>query len=53
MYRIETCNPQISGDLGGLEDFGPVDLSQPPVEWEGSKELAAAPPEVCKITAPP
>ena len=43
-FRMQTCNPQISGDLGGLEDFGEVDLSQPPVEWAGSDELAAAPP---------
>ena len=49
-FRMQTCNPQISGDLGGLEDFGEVDLSQPPVEWAGSDELAAAPPEVIKNT---
>jgi hypothetical protein len=30
----------------GLEDLGTVDRSLPPVEWEGSRELAEAPPEV-------
>jgi hypothetical protein len=44
--RIETCNPEIAGDLGGLEDLGTVDRSLPPVEWDGSRELAEAPPEV-------
>ena len=44
--RMETCNPQISGDLGGLEDFGTVDLTLPPIEWDGAKELEEAPPEV-------
>lgn len=34
---METCNPAISGDLGGLEDFGKVDLTQPPVHLEDSK----------------
>ncbi len=44
--RIETCNPEIAGDLGGLEDLGTVDRTLPPVEWDGSRELAEAPPEV-------
>ncbi len=30
----------------GLEDLGAVDRSLPPVEWDGSRELAGAPPEV-------
>ena len=36
---METCNPAISGDLGGLEDFGKVDLTQPPVHLEDSKVI--------------
>ena len=35
--RVETCNPSISGDIGGLEFFGEVDITKPPVELEGSK----------------
>jgi len=48
---IETCNAVISGDVGGLEHFGlsNMDLSQPPVELEKSKELENAPEEVKRI----
>jgi len=38
--RIETCNPAISGDIGGLEFFGEVDKTQPPVSLEGSTVLS-------------
>lgn len=37
--RIQTVNPSISGDIGGLEYFGEVDLSQPPVELAGAPSL--------------
>jgi hypothetical protein len=47
--RIETCNPALSGDLGGLEDFGKVDLTQPPVHLEDSKEIEVATDEVKRI----
>jgi len=47
--RIETVNPAISGDIGGLEHFGEVDLSQPPVHLEGSQELESAEDEVKRI----
>jgi len=46
---IETVNPAVSGDVGGLEQFGEIDLTQPPVTMEGSPELAAAPPEVRRV----
>jgi len=47
--RIETCNPAISGDIGGLEHFGEVDLTQPPVHLEGSQELESAEEEVKRV----
>jgi len=47
--RIETCNPAISGDIGGLEHFGEVDLAQPPVHLEGSQELESAEEEVKRV----
>jgi len=46
---VETCNPVISGDVGGLEHFGAVNLSEPPVHLEESKELAQASEDVKKI----
>jgi len=49
IQRMETCNPAISGDLGGLEDFGKVDLTQPPVHLEDSKEIENATDEVKRI----
>lgn len=47
--RIETCNPAISGDIGGLEHFGEVDLGQPPVELEGAASLKEVDQEVRRI----
>jgi len=47
--RIETCNPSLSGDLGGLEHLGKVDLTKPPVELDGSKEIETASEEVKRI----
>merc|ERR1712106_125196 len=49
MGMIETVNPQISGDVGGLEHFGNVDLSKPPVKLENSKVLETAPEEVKRV----
>jgi len=46
---VETCNPQISGDIGGLQHFGQVDLSLPQLEFEKSKHLAEAKDEVKKV----
>jgi small subunit ribosomal protein S15 len=40
--RVETCNPEISGDIGGLEFFGEVDQTLPPLELEGCKALEDA-----------
>ena len=37
MQRIETCNPSLSGDIGGLEFFGEVDKTKPPLALDGSK----------------
>jgi len=47
--RIETCNPSISGDIGGLEHFGAVDLTQPPVPLEGADALKDCDETVRKI----
>ncbi|XP_023339752.1 28S ribosomal protein S15, mitochondrial [Eurytemora carolleeae] len=47
--RVETCNPELSGDIGGLEHFGEVDQTQPPLELEGCKALAEADAVVQKI----
>lgn len=47
--RMETCNPAISGDIGGIEHFGEVDRSQPPLELEGSEALKDVEEEVRKI----
>jgi len=38
--RIQTCNPSLSGDIGGLEHFGEVDKTKPPVHLEHSKMLS-------------
>jgi len=48
-WRIETCNPSLSGDIGGLEFFGEVDKTKPPLALDGSKEFAAADAVVQKI----
>jgi len=47
--RIQTCNPAISGDIGGLQHFGEVDLAQPPVQLEGSRSLEDVDAEVRRI----
>jgi len=47
--RIETCNPAISGDIGGLEHFGAVDLTQPPLHLEGAAALEDCDETVRKI----
>ena len=46
---IETVNPQISGDIGGLEHFGAVDLSKPTVRMEKSKALETASEDVKRV----
>ena len=46
---IETVNHHISGDIGGLEHFGKVDLSQPPVKLENSKALETATEDVKRV----
>jgi len=48
---IETCNPQISGDIGGLEHFGidKIDLSQPPVRLQDSEALKTANEDVKRV----
>jgi len=46
---METVNPQISGDIGGLDHFGKVDLAQPPVGLENSKVLETAPEDVKRV----
>ena len=46
---METVNPQISGDVGGLEHFGQVDLSLPPVKLENSKSLETASEDVKRV----
>jgi len=38
--RTETCNPVISGDIGGIEYFGEVDKTKPPIHLEKSKVLS-------------
>jgi len=50
---IQTCNPEISGDEGGLESLGlsSIDLTQPPVSLQGSHALAVAPEEVKRVTS--
>jgi len=46
---METCNPEISGDVGGLAHFGDVDMTQPPVGMQKSKAFENAPEEVKKV----
>ena len=46
---METVNPHISGDVGGLKHFGSVDLSQPPVKMENSKALQTASEDVKRV----
>jgi len=46
---METVNPQISGDIGGLAHFGQVDLSQPPVRMENSRSLETATEDVKRV----
>lgn len=48
---MQTCNAEISGDVGGLESLGldRVDPAAPPVRLEGSPALAAASPEVRRV----
>merc|ERR1719361_521239 len=50
---IQTCNPEISGDEGGLESLGirSIDVTQPPVALEGSRALDVAPEEVKRVTS--
>ena len=48
---IQTVNPKISGDVGGLEHFGidSMDLTQPTPEVEKSKQLKSAPEDVQRV----
>jgi len=48
---MQTCNAEISGDVGGLETLGlqEIDLSQPTVELLDSQALSAASPEVKRV----
>ena len=48
---IQTVNPQISGDVGGLEHFGidKIDLSQPRPDLEKSKSLRTASEDVQRV----
>lgn len=48
---VQTCNPEISGDVGGLDSLGlsSLDLTQPPVALDHSKALEAASPEVKRV----
>merc|ERR1719361_1861422 len=50
---IQTCNPEISGDEGGLESLGlsSIDVTQPPIALQGSHALAVAPEEVKRVTS--
>lgn len=49
--HIQTVNPQISGDVGGLEHFGfdKMDLSRPRPGLDKSKTLAAASEDVKRV----
>ena len=49
--HIQTVNPVVSGDVGGLEHFGlsNIDLSQPRPDLEKSKSLEAAPEDVKRV----
>ena len=48
---IQTVNPEISGDVGGLDHFGldRMDLSQPKLEFEKSSALKAASKDVKRV----
>jgi len=48
---METCNSEISGDVGGLDSLGlsKLDLKKPLHQLESSKALEAASPEVKRI----
>jgi len=48
---IQTVNPEISGDVGGLDHFGleKLDLSQPKVELEKSSALKTASKDVKRV----
>jgi len=48
---IETVNPDISGDVGGLDHFGlnSLDMSKPPVKLEKSKALETASEDVKRV----
>jgi len=50
---IQTCNPEISGDEGGLDSLGfsSIDVTQPRVALQGSHALAVAPEEVKRVTS--
>ena len=49
---IQTVNPEISGDVGGLTHFGldKMDLSQPKVEFQKSSVLKSASDDVKRGT---
>ena len=48
---IETVNPEISGDVGGLTHFGleKMDLSQPKMEFQRSSALKCASEDVKRV----
>ena len=48
---IQTVNPEISGDVGGLNNFGldTLDLSQPKLEFQKSAALKAASEDVKRV----
>jgi len=48
---IETVNPEISGDVGGLNHFGldQMDLSKPKLEFENSSALKTASKDVQRV----
>jgi len=46
---MESVNPQISGDIGGLEYFDQVDMSMPKLKYEGTELLEQVSPEVKKV----
>ena len=48
---IQTVNPEISGDVGGLNHFGldKLDLSQPKLEFQKSLALKSAPDDVKRV----
>ena len=48
---IQTVNPEISGDVGGLNHFGlaEMDLSKPKLEFEKSSALKTASEDVKRV----